>query len=298
MNGKTAGLIALAWALVASAAVGQDDGVRYAGEVRVACAVGESGALRGCEVVSRLSDDRSLDAPALEAASQSFARLRTGEAVAGRIHFPIRLEREADYEKRRSGPLQPPSIVPPPSMAPATVPAAPTDRSVRAWGGLGCVVRADGSLRRCWQDGRDAPAGVLAGEVQRVVLADTLVGRLPGLPAALPAKPAEVRAGWRPHGEAWGRHSYSQDYAPPSAAGRLVWVANLYPVNPTAGFVGSYDLAEYDCRGRRLRVVLVADANEAGLTRWSTTEPRDWLARDDVRGTYATLYDAFCPAGA
>ena len=294
MNWTIMGLAALAWASAASASSGQDVGVRYAEQVRVLCAVGADGVLGGCEVVSRLSGDRSFDAPALQAAGESVARLRTNVAVTGRIHFPVRLEHEADYDARMSGPPQPPVVVPPPTMVPATIPDAPTDRNVQAWGGLDCVIRPDGSLRRCWQDGRNAPLGVLAGDVQRVVMAETIAGRLSGLPSALPASPAEVRAGWRSHGEGFGRTVYSRDYAPPSHAGRLVWTASLYPEQASAGFVGSYDLAEYDCAGRRLRVLLSANASEAGLTGWSTTEPRDWLSRDAVRGNYATLFDAFC----
>ncbi|MFA4893991.1 hypothetical protein [Brevundimonas sp.] len=296
MKWSTACLTALASAFFASAAVGQDNGVGQVVQVRIACTVVGAGALERCEIISRLSEDRSFDAPALQAASQSVAR-RPTEIVSGRIHFPVLLEREADYQARTSGPPGPPVIVPPPTMVPATVPAAPTDQSVQAWGGLECVVRADGSLMRCWKDGRRAPQGVLAGEVQRVVIADSLAGRLSDLPAALPATPAEVRASWRTHGEDFGRTAYSQDYAPASDTGRLVWVASLYPARASAGFIGSYDLSEYDCAGRRLRVLLSASASEAGLTGWSTAEPRDWWERDKVRGFLAKLFDAFCPAG-
>ncbi len=133
--------------------------------------------------------------------------------------------------------------------------------------------------------------------MRRVVMADTVAGRIPGLPDRLPALPPEVRESWTPRGDERGSTLFSRDYAPPTPQGRVMWVASLRPSgrNPTS-FAGTYDLREYDCAGSRLRWLLRASANGTGLVSWSSTEPGDWYDRDDLGGDVLVLFDQLCAA--
>lgn len=287
-------VLALTLAATAGSANAQDDSRRYAGQVRVICEVGQAGMLRDCTVTSQFPAGTAFDEMGLRAASQSVAIGPDGEVGQGRIHFPIRMMTEAVYEEGRRGPL-PPILIEPPSMTPVRIPWPPSDETIKPWGGLNCVFRPDGSLRRCWPDIRTAPEGVLAGAVRRVAFPDSVSDRIHSLPTELPAPPSEVLTDWRFHGRNFaGEGEYSLDYEPPTAASRLVWSARARPSSNQMYM--DYTLEEYDCAGGRVRDLLWAIGVQDRLKIWDITEPQDWTERSRLRGIFADKYDTLCAA--
>lgn len=236
-------------------------------QVRLACDLQRDGRLANCVVLSRLdTTGPEFEPMALETARHGRVWPQQLEAPPERIHFPVLFLQEADpgadetrlVVRARADDQR------------AVVPTLPPGDHGRAWNGLLCITSRD-APPRCEADRHPTREGLLGGKLVYFEPVTTLSGVTLDLPDSLPVLPAEARTTWENVGSA--DYPIYLSEASQSDDAHLFWSARL--LRPKPGWVGNYDLWEYDCRNHRERILYSINVSEDGI-RSLDAGTRDW----------------------